>query len=88
MDSRSGFVTFVPLHCPKCHGEAFARIIGLSSREGSGTVETQQGYMCLKCLIAVDIHEMQTGAHVELLRQQLMQKQAELNALMGGKDAS
>lgn len=75
--------TFTDLHCPKCDGKSFSRIIKLSSRQGSGTVETLQGYLCIGCQVEMDLHQMQSGMAVRALKAEIARKEAEVAALLG-----
>ena len=77
------FVAFTPLVCAECQGDEFVRTMGLSSREGSGTIEILRGYQCVHCHHLADLSRMQNEVQIKRLETQLLQKQAELKALVG-----
>ena len=83
MDTMSSLTVFLPLVCHHCKGENFTKVFALSSRAGSGTVEIPKGYWCMGCKVVVDLAQMQAAAHVKLLRDEMAQKQQELDALSG-----
>ena len=73
--------TFTPLMCHACNGKFFVKVLGLSVRAQSGTIETQGGYQCAECKTMVDIHYMQAKAEMKRLEEEMADRQAQLDTL-------
>ena len=76
-----GLNTFQPLTCP-CGGTAFVKIVGLSSRAGTGTTETMKGYACHACQAVVDMAVMQQALEMKLLEAEITERRARMQAMM------
>ena len=81
MMPEPSFALFTTLRCPACQGEDFARILGLSTRAGSGTVETPRGYQCLSCHGTVDLSEMRAQQELAQLEQEVADRKARMATL-------
>ena len=73
--------TFTPLLCHACQGKAFVKVVGLSVRAQSGTIETQGGYQCVECKAMVDLHHMQAQAEMRRLKEEMAERQSQLDVL-------
>ena len=72
--------TFQPLTCP-CGSESFVKVLGLSSRAGTGTTETVKGYACQVCQQLVDFASMQQALELRLLEAEVRERQARMRTM-------
>ena len=75
-----GLNTFQPLTC-SCGCDTFSKIVGLSSRAGTGTTETIKGYACHSCRAIVDMASMQQALEERMLEREIQELRARRQAL-------